>query len=405
MKVLVLANSLITERRYLEEVCKKLSSGNDVIYYNSDIDKYIRIFEKNKIWLRKIKFLPFGKKLFEYLCYKYVDSISKKILIRVNPEILILGTDNTYFSPFFVKNSKYRNIKSVVIPFTLANQEELVHYCRTSRQYFQPLVSINIYLLFFKKWFIEDEKEKGKYFLCPIYPHFFIQEILKIAPRNPWIVCGGNSDYVFVNSQFEKDYYVKSGINEERIMIYGLRQNDNFDISNHNAVQANDNYILWSVPPDHLNSKLFESQKQLIEWHLELFSESDWKIVVSPHPRIPHNYFDSFKLPLNVFISYESIHSLVSDCTYFIASQSATIRFALANKKFIINFKVYNLPYTEYSDMPMVCEVQSLVDFRKVFYRMQSGDLFKGFEYDNFEYDYFESRGSHLTTLLEQISF
>lgn len=401
MKVLIVSNELKTESSFLKEVMLILYKTQNT-FLTFDILEHRQKFYENYFFLKVLKRL-LGNFITEYFFSLFLMQKVKQLLLQNNPDVVILGTDNAYSSPFFVSEAKKLNIRTVVIPFSLSNSEELLYACRRKTSHFKFNFFTRNYIRKYSRWFVEDCLNADKFFLCPTEFHFLILEILRIAPDNPWVICGGNSDFVLVNSQFEKDYYVRSGISESRIMIYNSTTSEDRNLSIDGIGQLTHGYILWSVPPDHLNSKIFASLELLVEWHLNFFRDISRKIIISPHPRLPFDFFESFNIPPNVSISTQSIHHLISGCAYFVASQSATIRFALAKRKFIINFKMYNLPYTEYSNLPMVYEVESKEDFENAIYEMQAGVLFSGFEYDSFENDYFESQGMNINSLLDKI--
>lgn len=405
MRVLLFSN-LDTEKVFLTSIAQVLSNaGNDVLFYDR-WEEYkfkhdhgeFRKRSKNDVpdKKNKISFAIIGIKLLSSL--KKL-ALSRRLLKLTLPDIVILGTDNTYESIYLVKYARKLNIPVVVVPFSMCNHSELEYTAikigrylnidsRTS-QILQYILSI-----FDFRWI---RIEQNKIILVPVHTPIWIQFLLNIMPINPWVICGGKSDFVFVNSQFEKNYYIKSGIDSDKIIIFS-----NKDVII-NSLSTENNNIVWSVPPDHLDNSVYDSHEEMVSWHIDQFNKLDHTVIISPHPRISNDYFEKFQLAPNVSISYQNIHELISKCTYFIASQSATIRFALACNKYIINYRFYNLPYDEYSNLLMVKEVYDKNQFLHDLKKLANGNLFDGTEYDAYENDYFLSQGKNLTEKLFEI--
>lgn len=401
IRILILSNELASERKFLNEIEATISDEYVINFYTVSNRIYTR-FNKLKFNIKHLKKLWYGNLLNEYVLSIYLNHLSKKILKKNNPNVVIVGTDNSYFSLYIVKNANTMKIKTIVIPFSLSNQEELVAASRRVGRYFNSRFLKKFILKKFNKWFVEDERNKGMYLKCPTSPYYLVQEALNLSPNNPWVICGGNSDYVLVNSQFEKDYYIDSGVEIDKIKIYSKNIKKVYKKIEIDK-ECKKNYLLWSVPPDHLNQSVFNSHKEMVEWHIQQLGNLNQQVIISPHPRISAKYMETFELYSNMTVSNNSIQQLVSECSYFIASQSATIRFALANKKYVINFKFYNLPYTEYSNLPMVYEVESKDQFLDALKRININKLFNGTEYDKYDENYFESNEKNINKLIEEI--
>ena len=315
-------------------------------------------------------------------------NLANKIIKFYNPDLLLLGCDNAYFSIYLVRQAKKHKIPIVTLPFSLCNHEEVLFAISRTNQIFALNISnlINkISSIFYPKWYKLFNNIIHKF---PAEPHLLIQEILALSPRDPWIICGGNSNYVFVNSDFEKNYYINASIPLNKLVLYSITK------EKHNVFLYKKNrkpIILWSIPPDHLNNNNFNSFEEMIKYHFDIFKSLNLEIIVSPHPRINKQYLNKFTTPENVRISYNKIVDLIYECDYFIASQSATIRFALFCNKYILNFKIYLLPYSEYDNFPMIKNIYNKDEFLSSLYLLKEDKLFNGNEYNNFPNNYFES--------------
>lgn len=389
IKLLVISN-LETEKKFLEQLIILI----DINLYESSIinigynsANYFDDFLKRFVYLKSLLLRFSIIKSFLNLIYCY-----KTIKVQ-KPEIIILGNDNSYLSVYFISIAKILKITSIVFPFSMSNKEELLFALSSKpikgnfNNFIYKLKS-HLLIFFYPKWVHSND---NKLFICYSLESPYIFELLRISPRDPWVICGGNSNFVFVNSEFERDYYVKSGVPSNKIRIYALDESKNASVIPH--------LFVWSVPPDHINSGMFESYDQMIEFHLDLFSLLEIDVQISLHPRIPTDYLLRFKLSKRIHISNEPIHTLIKRCEYFIASQSATIRFALSENKHVINFCIYGLPYTEYSGLSMVSEVNTIDQFREIMTLAKANRLSKNDQ--NVEnHSYYKSSGKNLNEML-----
>ena len=115
-------------------------------------------------------------------------------------------------------------------------------------------------------------------------------------------------------------------------------------------------------------------------------------LLVSLHPRTRNQdvrMIDWSDRIVNVDLPIEKI---VSHCDIFVASCSATIRYALAMRKPVINFDIYGLGYTEYDDFSMVLRVDSPEQFQKSYNKLIENKSYVQSlmsYYSGYEEDYF----------------
>lgn len=297
----------------------------------------------------------------QYLYFqRQVREVSRVIRER-QPDIILLGTDVAYRS-LFVKKCCPKRIKVLVSPYSLCNHEEMIF---SIQQKGVQKSGTFIERFFFSRWF---RRYDNGYFECLSTCPKFIQVLLGVQPPNPWVICGGRSDLVLVPNRFEFDYYEKSGIDAGKLAVYSSRPFNQIP-----ARGGPKDFILWSVPPDHLSNDLFPSHVDMINWHLDFFRHINYPVLISPHPRLQPSLLDPSKFGSNMSMDRSSINDSIERCRVLIASQSATIRYALQKGKPVINFKIYNLPYTEYDQAEPVANVTTKEEFGKAV-----GDLLLG---------------------------
>jgi hypothetical protein len=98
-------------------------------------------------------------------------------------------------------------------------------------------------------------------------------------------------------------------------------------------------------------------------------------VLVRPHPRISLTRFDHFGAP-NVRYTSQPTAELVPLCDLYVASISATIRWAIACGIPVINYDAYRYRYGDYDSAAGVISVESLPDFRDQLTRFANDPAF-----------------------------
>lgn len=299
---------------------------------------------------------------------------AKKVLESISPDALVTAEDTGYIAPYFISICQRKNIRSVVCPFSLANQEEYIYSRLNNPKYMVKRRNVlkRLYLAVSPKWI---RHANPKNIMLSSFTHCIIADILGTAPENPWTICGGNSDKIVVESQFVKDYYVRSNAKSHKMFIgspflseAGIRRDSNpAAFLEAERKKSNQTWVLISIPPDHLNNRLFQSFEDMFVGFIRLTSRRNVRLLISLHPRIDRRLISRLTEDIKAKITEIEISQLMPMVDLFVASASASIRFALAAKKFSINFNIYSLPFTEYSQLSVVKEVSDTVSFSKAY--------------------------------------
>jgi hypothetical protein len=290
------------------------------------------------------------------------------------PDVILTCEDNCGCALLFIKEAKKKNIKTVVSVFTLANEQELGYvYSKLSNFYVKGFVKQFFYSCF-NKWKINY---KGIIITCEILPQVIAKEIFKIAPKNPWISVGGNSDYIAIESEFVKEYYLNSGADKKKMKLVPHPALENFqhrmnsklfyieELKKNFSTINNQPILLCSLPPDYFANKTFSNYKEIIDfWITTLTKQNTYQIWLSLHPRQNLNsieYLNNYP----VTIVKEPIENLIPLCDVFVAQYSATIRLALMCEKYVINYDMFDANYTEYANCKLVNTISTKEHFEK----------------------------------------
>ena len=330
---------------------------------------HAKLNEKNGFFKKVGSFLFFKIKPYLVTFYKVKDykrqiKLAEQFIKENNINIIVNCEDNYGISIIFIKAAKNLNIKSVILPFTMANQEEIGYAFFPIEQTHIKSLSKRIFYSIFNNWKI-IHKDVQLSFLEPF--DIIAQKLTGIAPINPFISVGGKSDIKLFESQFMLDYYTSSGfIKKKNSVISGSLKWDVFSSINKNKLKQkqellkqlnlNENkpIILCSLPPDYYPTALYKNHREIIEHWLSVLSKIKTHYVfINLHPRTKMSEIEYIK-NYNVYVVNKPIEHLIPLCDLFVASLSATIRFALACNKPVVNFDTVKVEYSEYRNIDLV---------------------------------------------------
>lgn len=340
---------------------------------------YLSKFIKVKIcldWLLKRKFV--GRLClvsYKYICkvcpdqlpaisrtaFNYVDKIPCLISTQ-DIKLMIFPEHNLfYFTQLFVYKGRQYNIPSIIIPFTIANTIEW-----SEAFYKEPSRSMdNIYnkiLSFvFPNWV---HVYKNRQLILPIELILF-HEMLGITPKNPWLLNSGDIDFLAVESNAMKDYYISAGIEAEKLRAIGALYNDElfqqiqhgeenrFELYKSLNLADNKPMMLCALPPNQMvgreelvEFKTYEEIVRCIIAEMCKYAEN-FNIIINLHPRTTKESV-AFLNEYPVKISSKNIAQLVPLSSLYIASCSATIRMAISCGIPVINYDLYKYNYDDY---------------------------------------------------------
>jgi hypothetical protein len=342
--------------------------------------------------------------------------VADQVMINVVPQCIITAEDTGYISPFFVKAAKKRGIPSIVCPFSMANHEELAGTRSKHGKFKVRWFSIvkKVFLAAFPKW--ARETPDGR-ILCNDWSVALSLEIFKVAPQNPWQITGGNSDFVFVESDFVRNYYIRSGTNRNKIRLTGSplsfvplsgheHNNTKEELAKDLNIDRKKKWVLLALPPDYINSRIFQSHYDMTMFLIEAMQHEEVVLLVSLHPRTSNHDVKMINWSDRIVRVSHPIEKIIPDCDIFVASCSATIRYALAARKPVINFDIFGLGYTEYDSIPMVIKVDSPEHFKNTYNELIEDKIYLQSlisRYTEYTDDYFSGGLFRFQDLLENI--
>ena len=394
--VLFVGNVMPRLRRGTKAILVSLSSfaRAGVIFVDSAVRR-ARFFVRRS--LRLVLLDPLRKvrvvQNFELLSRLLLTSIGVHRFLRtIEPDLIILPEDNVEtLSTIFVAEGRRQNIPSMVIPFTIPNPLEPARYYYDNPLYQASGMFARRLVDRHPKWRFHHE---GRDLLRQPAIKALCQEFFGFSSPAPWILNRGGAVSIALDSDAQRDLYVKLGFPVEQLKVIGdmngamfhrvRRHKQQFveEICAMYGWQSDRPLILCGFPPDQYQGTdtsrfEFPDYDALVGAWMESFRMLGTRanILVRPHPRIPLERLSGFEGP-NVKISLRPTAELIPLCDLYVASISATIRWAIACGIPVINYDTYRYRYADYESAAGVIGVEDLEEFRSLMTRFVDDETF-----------------------------
>ena len=309
----------------------------------------------------------------------------EKFLEVVQPDLIVLPEDNVEtLSTIFVAKGRRLNIPSMIIPFTIPNPLEPARYYHDNPLYQARGPIARRLVERHPKWRFYHE---GRDLLRQPAIKASCQEFLGLSSPAPWVLNRGYAVSIALDSEAQRDLYIKLGFPAEQLKVIGDMNGAMFhrvrshkqqfaeEICSRYGWPSDRPLILCGFPPDQYQGTdtsrfEFPDYDALVEaWmtSFELVGDRA-NILVRPHPRIPSERLSALESP-NVRISLQPTAELIPLCDLYVASISATIRWAIACGVPVINYDTYRYRYADYESATGVVGVEDVREFRSLMQR------------------------------------
>lgn len=344
--------------------------------------------------LRRVaKYFSFGILLLNSILRSLNEiSLFKKVFMQKNAYLIVMGGDLVgYNTPEVVKAAHACGLACVIVPSTMSDGTEQAEAYYFDRNFSANIAENRFVSRIWPKW-KKHHKEKTLVRLHAV--EILNRQILKMDPPLPWVSSSSRADCVIVESQAMKDYYIRCGIEVQKLRDAGSISNDDLarglknkerlrEILNEELdLDPQKKVILTALPPDSLYMTggrpecEFKTYKELtIAWVEALKKANQFNVVISLHPSVNAEDFRYLESE-NVKISSQSIVHLIPVCDLFVASVSSTIRWAIACAKPVINFDVYIYRYADFMKVNGVIYLDRYADYNNTIQKINSEPAF-----------------------------
>ena len=397
-EIFILFDKMYPTIKHDLELCKK-----DEIKIIQTFDN----FSKKYINILNIKYLLFRlfRKLDKILFQGFFNELTRSakaykfylnLISAYNFELLIMVSDLVqYDSGILIKAFHKTNIKVLTFPLFAANfKEALISLNKvTDSKISKTVYKFLIHSKLFSKWVIDY---KDRYFIRLPFIKVLVREIMRTAPSNPWSINSGKIDLMCVEGKAVKQLFINyNTLDTDKIIITGSLATDKLMYSLErkneltqaiyieNGFSIQKKLALVAFPPDMFDTftpNEFETYEEMINFWIEnIFCLTNYNILFTIHPSVEKSQYKWF-VDKGCKIVNSSTIDVIGLCDLYIASISATIQWAIASGKPVINFDVYDTDYDDYKEVKAVLYAKTKNEFKNLLHNIDNLKNLKYYE-------------------------
>lgn len=319
-------------------------------------------------------------------------NLFNNLLKRLKINIILLPEDVVGFvTPLIIKAGHRNNIPSLIVPYTIANQEEAFQSLKQAEAYSTKKLSNRILGYFFRAWLKKDKQHAAlRLPAAYILGHVFT----RTSPPDPWMMNSGFANAIAIENQAMADYYLCSGISPQKLKVVGsfcdddiarVRQNKRQEIQTLAAFygfDASKPILLIGGCPNQLIGHPpgfdFSNIEEMVNFIVQCLEplRHRYNFILRPHP----NFMELgglFEKHGWLSVKHDTI-KLIPLADIYIAFASATIRWAIASAVPVINYDVFHYDFSEYKQSQGVINVTLPDEFKKAVNSLQDLDYLEG---------------------------
>lgn len=376
--------SLPTPRKVhpMEKLLSVYKPTRKILHLAQDWRSLIKNFIKAKIarplhqvWSRELRGFLLRRRL------RRRFQVELNYLKELQPQAIFFGEDSCdYFNPITISAAKRFGCATFVLPYSLANHREFAEDAFTQKRFVDSGPAYRAIAKNHPHWTLQYRGRhlvKSEPYLIETY------QKLKLSPPNPWVMNSGFANAILVESPFMNDYYLKAGIPAEQMKITGFpsldalaeswRSRDTLraELCRKHGFDINRPIALTSFPNNQWPRPAlgFETYDQFVAAYMneiKALESSGYQILHRFHPRVSEKFVRHILDQYDLQHSNEDTTHLIPLADLYIATVSATIRWALACGIPVINYDAYGYNYDDFTDFPEVRHAYSREDFRRV---------------------------------------
>lgn len=314
-----------------------------------------------------------------------------RVLQEQAADLIVLAEDNVAgYSAVWIDASNRLGIPSLIVPFTVAKGTEAASAYFKRRDRSTNRVANWLLALVFPQWAF---RYRGRKLVRLPASQAVSMELMRIAPPRPWVLHSGYSSAVAVESPRMMEHYIGEGLSKDKLRLTGSLTDDilhehlqdeaaiKIALRRSLGVEGGQAVVACALPPNQfgaLPSPIeFECYEELVDCWLRVLRNAPVpSVVIRPHPREAHLYKDGERRD-GLLISLRATSELLAACDIYIASVSATIRWAIAAGKPTLNYDVYRYRYDDYTGVPGVITVEDSGSFAEIANKLVSDGGFR----------------------------
>jgi hypothetical protein len=306
----------------------------------------------------------------EFISLRKLRSNFEALLHDNKVDGLILPAQNRFHSPYFADLAKSNNIPVIIAPDWFAGRYELVESLQGSKFHNLAIPSFILRFMMDKQFIILNPFNPKKRLIPFRISDIILRRYFGIPPDDPWVLHSGYSDVILCESEWAKDFAISLGISSDKLIVTGSIAHDEMFSRAEDEGKSNSAYVVIAIPPDMFPSNKhkdleFSHFTEMLDFLVDSVKGlPNFEIVASLHPSLEHE-LATFLSKKGIRIAGNGIHLELANATFFIASISATIQWAMAINIPVINYDLYKFNYPDYVGVPGVVKCENKADFRQ----------------------------------------
>jgi hypothetical protein len=322
--------------------------------------------------------------------YLLKRSTAQRVMRQYCPVLIILAEENVgYATEVVVRVAQTQGARALVMPYTLATALEAAEALYHDQRCQVRTPWRRLFAKVFPHWVYEH---RGVRLLRLPLKQALALELLGLAPPQPWVLHGGSADALAVESDAMLGYYQKLGLPAAKLVRTGSLADDTLAATHRDRAALRQRLceelgliphhpiFLSAMPPDQLVKTRpqcdFANYDDLINFWLGALSRlAGVNNVLLLHPRTKPDAF-AHAARFGCHVARWDTARLIPLCDVYVASVSATIRWAIACGKPVLNYDVYRYRYIDFVDVPAVLTVEEQSDFTRHLERLAADELF-----------------------------
>lgn len=277
--------------------------------------------------------------------------------------VVVMGEENFLLRTYLYTRPAKGRVPIIVYPYTVPNPKEMAlgacFSCPANSWsgFFLRLIG--------GRWV--------KIFDGKVYLLLNLLEVLMLLPywpKRPWTLNNGDHDFLCVESPHMLELYLRLGFNKDELRLTGSVNDDEL-LKNDVSINTERPRILIALPPDQFDAPRAEFEnypqfltalKQAIEPWLQRYD-----FIFAKHPRLKSDYDHLLE---GFHLSPYKVIDLLPGAALYIASVSATIRWAIACGIPCINYDIWRYEYGDFESAHGVVNTFSIGETEEALSRL-----------------------------------
>lgn len=341
---------------------------------------------------RLVSDLPLVGYLSHLLTFKRKIRKIRNTLATAAPNLIVLGGDIVgHDMALYIRAGHELGIPSILLPNWMAGPRESAEQNVEDRRFYLNHPMNRLFGYFFPHWVYTH---KGRALVRQPAQEALALETLRLAPPVPWTLHSGFADRIAVESEAALQYGLNEGLSITSLVVTGSCTHDKIHdqiavaskararLCEQHGLSQEKPLFLSALPPDQLYGRGrrecdFQDYRELARfWISSLCEATGGNVVFSLHPSAGEAQH-RFAAELGAKISGQPVSELIPLCDCYVACISATIQWAIACGKPVINYDVYRYRYTDYMGLKGVLTIEEQDQFLDGLRRMATDDDFR----------------------------